>query len=112
MIGFRSILVLVAAFALSACSTVQSAEHSVFGEKGETWYSGRAGLEVRVSNFVTSKVIGRLALYEPVERTKTERGFAQIEAEKSGLKGWVEDAGLIPRLPEEGSTPPAKPATE
>jgi hypothetical protein len=112
MTRFRSILVLAAALALSACSTVHSAEQSVFGEKGETWYSGRAGLEVRASNFVTSKVIGRLALYEPVERTKTERGFAQIESAKSGLKGWVEDAGLIARLPDVGSTPPARPATE
>jgi hypothetical protein len=112
MTGFRSILVLVAAIALSACSTVHSAEHSVFGEEGEIWYCGRAGLEVRASAFVTSKVIGQLALHEKVVRTKTERGFAHIESEKSGLEGWVEDAELISQLPAVSSVPPAKPATE
>jgi len=86
--GLALLLAVAAAIALAGCSMLHSAEQSVFGEKGETCYSGRAGLDVRASAFVTSKAIGHLALHEKVTGTKTERGFAHIESGRSGLEGW------------------------
>jgi hypothetical protein len=40
-----------------------------------------------------------LSLYEKVIRSDLERGYALVESAKSGVKGWVDNAQLVWRLP-------------
>jgi hypothetical protein len=63
------------------------------------YYAGMDGLKVYSEASTSSKVVGTLSLHEKVLRTSLERGYALIESEKSGLKGWVDNAQLVWRLP-------------
>ena len=63
------------------------------------YYAGVEGLNVYSEASTSSKVVGTLSLHEKVVRTNLERGYAFVESTKSGLKGWVDNAQLIWRLP-------------
>jgi hypothetical protein len=63
------------------------------------YYAGAEGLKVYSDPSTSSKVVGTLALHEKVVRTKLERGYAFVESPTSALKGWVDNAQLIWRLP-------------
>jgi hypothetical protein len=63
------------------------------------YYAGVEGLKVYSEASVSSKVVGTLSLHEKVTRSKLERGYAYVETARSGLKGWVDNAQLVPRVP-------------
>jgi hypothetical protein len=63
------------------------------------YYAGAEGLKVYSEASTSSKVVGTLSLHEKVVRTNLERGYAFVESTKSDLKGWVDNAQLIWRLP-------------
>ncbi len=75
-----------------------------------TYYAGAEGLKVYSEPSVSSKVVGSLTLHEKVTRSKVERGYAYVESAKSGVKGWVNNAQLLWRLPTAPAT--AAPAPE
>jgi hypothetical protein len=61
----------------------------------------------------------QLPLHQKVYRYKTEKGYAYIKAEGSGVTGWVDNARLIWRLPSQQQKtatktdkPDVKPAQE
>ena len=64
----------------------------------QTYYAGIDGLAVFADPSSSSKVIGRLALYEKVSRSRLEHGYAFVSAAK-GLQGWVDNAQLVWRVP-------------
>ncbi len=68
------------------------------------YYAGEDGLEVYSEPSASSKRVGKLSLYEKVVRSKLERGYAYVESAKSGVKGWVDNAHLIWRLPSAPTT--------
>jgi hypothetical protein len=61
-------------------------------------------LKVYSDPSTSAKVVGTLSLHEKVARTNLERGFAFVESSKSGVRGWVDNAQLIWRLPAASST--------
>src|SRR5262245_27371335 len=63
------------------------------------YYAGVEGLKVYSEPSTSSRVAGTLSLHEKVVRTNLERGYAFVESSQSGLKGWVDNAQLIWRLP-------------
>ena len=63
------------------------------------YYVGVDGLKVYSEASTSSKVVGTLALHEKVTRTRLDRGYAYVESSKSAVKGWVNNAQLIWRLP-------------
>ena len=69
-----------------------------------TYYAGVEGLKVYSDPSTSAKVVGTLSLHEKVARTNLERGYAFVESSKSGLKGWVDNAQLIWRLPTAATT--------
>jgi len=76
----------------------------------QVYYAGAEGLQVYSKPSESSKVVGKLALHEKVRRYKLERGYAYIESDKSGAKGWVSNAQLIRRLPGVATTAAPAPA--
>lgn len=73
------------------------------------YYAGAEGMKVYSEASTSSKVVGTLSLHEKVVRSDLQRGYALVESSKSGLKGWVDNAQLIWRLPTApGTGAPAK----
>ena len=68
------------------------------------YYAGTEGLKVYSEASMSSKVVGTLALHEKVTRTRLDRGYAYVESSKSGVKGWVNNAQLLWRLPSAPTT--------
>ncbi|HVN85159.1 MAG TPA: hypothetical protein VMW17_09970 [Candidatus Binatia bacterium] len=77
---------------------------------GRAYFAGVEGMKVYSEPSLSSKLVGELSLHEKVTRFKIERGFAYVESATSELKGWVNNAQLIWRLP--GPTPAAPAAGE
>jgi hypothetical protein len=75
------------------------------------FYAGAAGLNVYSEPASSSKLVGRLALYEKVTRYKIERGYAYVKSSQSELTGWVNNAALLWRLPPVKTEPEAAPGT-
>jgi hypothetical protein len=63
------------------------------------YYAGADALKVYSEASSSSKVVGTLSLHEKVVRTNLERGYAFVESTKTELKGWVDNAQLIWRVP-------------
>ncbi|MET0152786.1 MAG: SH3 domain-containing protein, partial [Candidatus Binatia bacterium] len=63
------------------------------------YYSSVEGMKVYSEPSTSSTVVGTLSLHEKVIRSKLERGYAFVESSQSGVKGWVDNAQLIWRLP-------------
>lgn len=103
------------ALAVAGCSAFEQTMDDWFGGGGPeptaapaasasgTFYSGIAGLPVYEGPSSSNRVVGHLGLYERVRRTRLERGYAEITADRGGLSGWVDNARLLWR-------PPATPA--
>ena len=103
----------VLAVALAGCAAMQQTFGGWFGaatptpaptpqvaaEAPRVYYAGTEGLKVYSESSASSKVVGTLPLHEKVTRTKLDRGWAYVESTKSGVKGWVNNAQLIWRLP-------------
>jgi uncharacterized membrane protein len=103
----RHVLPITAALLLSACASLP-------GLRDETpLYAGQAGLRVHESASAGSRVVGTLALHERVLRSEVERGWAHVRSDRSGLKGWVDNARLLNRIPSAhapAASPDAQPA--
>lgn len=72
---------------------------------GSVYYSGVAELRVFESPSTSSKVVGSLSLHQKVVRSKIDRGFAFIESTDGHLRGWVNNAQLIWKVPAPTSPP-------
>ena len=114
------VLVAVAAtIAVAGCSSVRQTMSGWFGATpsptpaavvagpAETFYAAVDGLGVRAEPSASAKVLGRLALYERVSRTRLERGYAYVATDGNRLVGWVDNAQLLWRLPAAAAAPPA-----
>ncbi len=74
----------------------------------QVYYAASAGLEVFSKPASSSKVVGRLYPYQRVTRSKIENGYAYVEADETAVKGWVDNAKLLWRIPAPtANTPPA-----
>ena len=113
----------MAAMALGGCASVRQSIGGWFGEtpppeataaaarQGQTsavesltYYAAVEGLTVYAEASESSKVVGHLALYEKVVRSRLERGYAYVSAAKGGLTGWVDNAKLVWRVPASTAT--------
>ena len=72
------------------------------------YYAGVEGLKVYSETSASSKVVGTLSLHEKVVRTNLERGYAFVESTERDLKGWVDNAQLLWRLPAANSAQPGE----
>ena len=87
-------------------SAEKAAAKSVPGPR--VYYANVGGLNVYAEPSASSKVVGALSLHEKVTRSRVERGYAYVESTKSGVRGWVDNAGLTWRSP---TAPPAAAST-
>ena len=78
-------------------------------QQGSVYYAASDGLVVRADASGSSTVVGRLPLHARVVRTDQKNGWAYVTSD-SGLKGWVDNAQLVWRLPAAGGSAPAAPA--
>ena len=77
-------------------------------QPGSVYYAASDGLAVHAAASGASAVVGRLPLHVRVVRTQLESGWAYVTSD-SGLKGWVDNAQLIWRLPAADGSAPAAP---
>ena len=90
---------------VASCATTQQATGTAptaepTASRGpRVYYAGVEGLKVYSETSASSKVVGTLSLHEKVVRTNLERGYAFVESTERDLKGWVDNAQLIWRLP-------------
>jgi hypothetical protein len=75
-------------------------------QQGSVYYAASDGLAVRADASGSAAVVGRLALYARVVRTDLKSGWAYVTSD-SGLKGWVDNAQLVWRVPAAGGNAPA-----
>ncbi|MBM4246961.1 MAG: SH3 domain-containing protein, partial [Deltaproteobacteria bacterium] len=75
-------------------------------QQGSVYYAASDGLVVRADASGSSAVIGRLPLHARVVRTDLKSGWAYVTSD-TGLKGWVDNAQLVWRLPAAGGSAPA-----
>jgi len=104
--GCASVRQTVSGWFGEASPTATPVATSVATEQGQVYYAGVDGLTVYESASGSSKVVGRLALYEKVTRSRLDRGYAYVTAAKSGLEGWVDNAKLIWRIPSAAGAKP------
>lgn len=109
--GAHLVAAVIAAVAVVGCAGVHQSISSWFAETpppeptaaaarmGQIYYAGGEGLTVHAEPSGSSKIVGHLARYERVTRSRLERGYAYVAADKSGLEGWVDNAQLLWRLP-------------
>jgi len=114
--GIEVAVLLSVALLLAGCATGQRTIGGLFAAPGpvptpspapgkkaasapRTYYARIEGLKVYQDPSTSSKVVGTLSLHEKVMRYKVERGFAFVGSPKSDVKGWVDNAQLIWRLP-------------
>jgi len=101
-------LVLAAALS-SGCSAGSSPTKAVSGwfgdgdkaaaQGGVVFYAGSSGLNVHSEAKASSPVVGRLSAGEKVVRKTQKDGFAQVEARRGAVKGWVVNSRLLSRPP-------------
>ena len=111
--------------ALAGCAAVQQSVGGWFGAAAPTptpqmtpvaavaprvYYAGVEALKLYSEPSASSKVVGQLSLHEKVTRSKLDRGYAYVESDKSGAKGWVNNAQLLWRLPSAPTTAAPAPA--
>lgn len=97
---------------LTGCSAVQGTVGGWFGEEAApsgasvsgVYFAGSDGLMVHSDASGSSAVVGRLAPYEKVVRSRLRDGYAYVVSEKSGLAGWVDNAQLVWRVSGTGAS--------
>jgi hypothetical protein len=88
----------------TAPTAEQTTSPATASQAPRVYYAGADGLKVYSEASSSSKVVGTLSLHERVVRTSLERGYAFVESSQSSLKGWVDNAQLIWRLPPASTT--------
>jgi Bacterial SH3 domain len=76
------------------------------------YYAAVDGLKVYSEPSSSSKVVGTLSLHERVTRSDLRRGYALVESSRSGVKGWVDNAVLLWRVPTAPAASAPAPAEE
>jgi len=71
------------------------------------YFAGEDGLEVYAEPSTRSSRVGQLALHDKVLRSEVSRGYARIRTPDDRIIGWVDNARLIWRLPEQAHSEPA-----
>ena len=66
------------------------------------------GLTVRAAPSSSAKVVGQLAPYQKVDRTKITDGYALVAASNGSIEGWVVNAKLLWKLPTQPAAGAAK----
>jgi hypothetical protein len=82
-------------------------------QSAAVYYSRMEGLKVYGAPSSSAAVVGALSLHEKVTRSRVDGGYAYVASTKRDLKGWVDNAHLIWRLPSAPSaeaTPEPAPA--
>jgi hypothetical protein len=118
-------VVLTLAPSLCACSgTFSSLKGSIFGAKESAQETGEQKAETAPLVYYVGSddlalyrepgktVVRRLPLHQKVHRYRLERGYAYVKVDGTDEEGWLENAKLIWRLPQErgaASEPPAAP---
>jgi hypothetical protein len=109
----KLVVVTTLSVVLTGCASVEDVRHgsahrsaSPKAASGQTYYAAADGLVVRDQPSASGAVVGRLALHERVTRVRIHDGFALVTDSANGLKGWVENAQLVSRIP--AASPAAK----
>jgi SH3 domain-containing protein len=106
----RAALVCLSCASFAACAVGQSVQQrparpaaTASAQPTETaplaYYAGVDQLTVYSEPRSSSSPLTQLPLHQKVYRHKTEKGYAYIKVEGSGVTGWVDNARLIWRLP-------------
>lgn len=66
--------------------------------KATPYYTGEASMKLYPEPRFSLSYIVELPLHQKVYRSKVERGFAYVEIEGSGKKGWLDNSKLVWRL--------------
>ena len=99
---------MLAAAVLAGCSRARiptsfADAASRIGLKGEVpYYAAVDHVSVRDSARLSARVVGHLKLHQMVLRSGIDNGYARIRLPDGSLRGWVEDAKLVEKLPSDG----------
>jgi len=63
------------------------------------YYAGVDGLKVYSRPHTRASILAQLSLYQKVSCYKIKKAYAYVTVEETGLRGWVNKAQLILRLP-------------
>lgn len=90
-------------------------EPAAAGEETETeapqvYYVGVENLRLYSEPAFSQDYVADLKQYQKVYRDKLEKGFARVKVDGSELSGWVDNAKLIWRLPQQDGGEQAAPA--
>ena len=96
------ILALVAAAVLWSCGTTGSSKKK---EVKQVFYAAEQDLKLYPEPRFSRNTIAELPLNEKVLRYRTEKGFAYVKVERTGQKGWVENARLKWRIEKQNIEP-------
>lgn len=100
----------VSVFLLNSCAFSErvfqdSTQQSDPKEKGSLiYYVGVNHLKLYSESNSSSKIITRLPKHQKVLRSRLDKGFAYVTVAGNGLKGWVDNAQLIWKLPARTTT--------
>ncbi len=94
------ILTSTLAFILAACGTTGL---STKKEDRKVFYAAEEGLKLYPEPQFSENSIAELPLNEKVLRYRIEKGFAYVEVQRTGQKGWVDNARLKWRLEAQNS---------
>jgi len=73
------------------------------GLRGEVpYFAAVDDLSVRNGARLSAKVVGHLELHQMVFRSGVDNGYARIRLPDGSLRGWVDDAKLVEKLPSDG----------
>ena len=92
------ILTLTAAFILCSCKTMGLFSKKEEPEEPLVYYAAEEGLKLYPAPSFSSKPIAELPLHEKVLRYRNEKAFGYVKVERTGQKGWVENARLQWRI--------------
>ena len=100
------ILALIAAVGMWSCGTKGSLNKK---KDRQVFYSAVDGLKLYPAPHFSDNAITELPLNEKVLRYRIEKGFAYVKVQRTGQKGWVENARLKWRV-EKQKTPSDQPS--
>ena len=73
------------------------------GLRGEVPYFAAVDhVSVRDGARLSAKIVGHLELHQMVLRSGVDDGYARIRIPDGSLRGWVDDAKLVEKLPSDG----------
>jgi len=81
-------------------------------KKPEVFYTAEAGVKLYAEPGFGSEELAELPRHQKLYRSEIDRGFAHVEVDGTGQRGWVENAPLIWKVTTRDAAPATKaPAT-